>query len=83
MSEIISVRIPKELRKKMKKFSYVNWSEIVREAIKRRVKIEEKRQRKIEATRDMDKTRNRMLQTYGAIDYDSVEVIRYWRRIKR
>ena len=30
MSSVICVRVPRELREKMKKFSNVNWSELIR-----------------------------------------------------
>jgi len=80
MSGIISVRVPRELREKMRKFSYVNWSEVIREAIRIRIEIEERKQRKIRAARDMDRIRNRILQLYGTTDHDSSEVIRHWRR---
>jgi len=83
MSDIISVRVPKELREKMKKFSYINWSEVIREAIKKRIEIEEKKQRKMKAAKDMDRIRNKILRLYGITDYDSSEVIRYWRELRK
>ncbi|MCD6095957.1 MAG: VapB-type antitoxin [Thermoprotei archaeon] len=83
MSDIISVRVPKELREKMKKFSYINWSEVIREAIKKRIEIEEKKQRKMKAAEDMDRIRNKILRLYGITDYDSSEVIRYWRELRK
>jgi len=83
MGDIISIRVPKELREKMKEFSYVNWSEVVREAIRTRIEIEERKQRKIRAAKDMDRIRNRILRLYGVTDYDSSEVIRYWRELRK
>ena len=83
MGEMISVRVPRELREKMRKFSHVNWSEVVREAIRRRVEVEERRLRMLEAARDMDRIRSRILQLYGATEYDSSEVIRRWRELRR
>ena len=41
LSVKFTVRIPRELKKRMDMFSYVNWSEVVREAIERRVREEE------------------------------------------
>ena len=41
MSVKFTVRIPKELRAKMKKLSHVNWSEVVRRAIEEKVHEEE------------------------------------------
>jgi len=83
MSEMISIRVPKELREKMRKFSHVNWSEVIRKAIKTRIEIEEKKQRRVRAAKDMDRIRDRILRSYGATNYDSSEVIRYWRELRR
>jgi len=83
MSEIISVRVPRELREKMRRFSYINWSEVIREAIRRRIETEERRLQKIKAAKDMDRIRNRILRLHGATDYDSSEVIRYWRELRK
>ena len=40
MSAVISVRIPKELKESMKNIPYINWSEVVREAIEKRIREE-------------------------------------------
>jgi len=47
--DVITVRIPRELRDKMRRYD-VNWSEVVREAISRRILIEERR-KALEAVR--------------------------------
>ncbi len=39
MSEVLSIRIPKELKEKMRKYSFVNWSEEIRRFIEERVKM--------------------------------------------
>ena len=38
---MISIKVPDELKEKMKKFSHINWSEIARSAILRRIGQEE------------------------------------------
>ena len=50
------MRIPRELREKIKKRRGVNWSEVVREAIARRITIEER----LEATRRIDEAKKRV-----------------------
>ena len=40
MSEKITVRIPKELKEEMKKLKGINWSEVVREAIEKKIQQE-------------------------------------------
>jgi len=37
----ITVRIPRELKEKMDRFSHVNWSDVVRRALEERVREEE------------------------------------------
>ena len=41
--EVISFRIPKELKEKMKKFKYINWSKAIREKIEEIIEKEESR----------------------------------------
>ncbi len=41
MSAKLTVRISKELKERMDRFSYVNWSEVVRKAIEEKVREEE------------------------------------------
>jgi len=41
MSVKITVRIPRELKEKMDRFSHVNWSEVVRRALEEKVREEE------------------------------------------
>ena len=40
MSEKITVRIPKELKEEMKRLKGVNWSEVVRKAIEKKIRQE-------------------------------------------
>jgi len=54
--DVITLRIPSELKEKIQKRRGVNWSEVVREAIARRVTIEER----LEATRRIDEAKKRV-----------------------
>ncbi|GAB6101316.1 hypothetical protein JCM16138_05390 [Thermococcus atlanticus] len=42
-SAVVSIRVPPELRREMKKYD-INWSEEIREFIKKRIEEEEKKQ---------------------------------------
>ncbi|MEM2110383.1 MAG: hypothetical protein QXX08_00695 [Candidatus Bathyarchaeia archaeon] len=53
---VITLRIPEELKHKMKKRSQVNWSEFVREAIRKKIEVEER----LEAAKKMDEIKRRM-----------------------
>jgi len=41
MSVKITVRIPRELKEKMDRFSYINWSDVIRRALEEKVREEE------------------------------------------
>lgn len=80
MSELYTVRIPKEIRAKMRKYSHVNWSEVIRRAIIQKIEEEERKEDIRKAIQIMDSIRLKVLKEQGAAkDYDSSEVIRYWR----
>jgi len=53
---IITIRIPRELKEKMKKYREINWSEVVRRALEERIRIQER----IEAMRRMDEIRRKV-----------------------
>ncbi len=38
MSDVISIRIPKEFKEKMKKYSFVDWSDEIRKFLEERVR---------------------------------------------
>ena len=79
----MSVKVDKELRDKMRRFSDVNWSETIREAIRRAVAEEELKGRRVdpdevrEASRLTDSVRK------AAEGWDSTEEIRRWRDARR
>ncbi len=41
MSVKLTVRIPRKLKERMDKFSYINWSEVIRKALEEKVREEE------------------------------------------
>jgi len=41
LSVKLTIRIPRELKERMDRFSHVNWSEVIRRAIEERVREEE------------------------------------------
>jgi len=76
LSELFVVRIPRGIKEKMKKYKYINWSEVVRQAIIERLTLEETREKMIRAVTEMNSIRNELLKKYGPTDYDSTVVIR-------
>lgn len=79
---IISVRIDKELRKKMKAQEEVNWSAVLRRAIienlqnKEKINLEKRRK----ASEEIDKIRKSGVFDGGK---DSVSIIREWRNKRK
>ena len=72
----ITVRIDPEVKKRMRRYSHVNWSEVVRRAILEKLREEEKR--------DLAEALliNEELRRKAPEEWDSAEVIRAWRRRK-
>jgi len=70
----ITVRIGSEIKKRMRKYSYINWSEVVRRAILEKLGEEEKKN-VAEALLINEELRRRAPE-----GWDSTEVIRSWRR---
>lgn len=79
--EVVSVKAEAMTKKRMAKLRDVNWSQVIREAIHRRLEVEERlrarfdRRRAIAAARKMDEFRERI----GRADFDSTKEIRRWR----
>lgn len=78
---IICVRIDEETKAKMDLYKNINWSEVVRDAIRRRVEIEENLRRKefdvpraLRASENMERLRAK---TTG--EWSGVTEIRKWR----
>jgi Arc/MetJ-type ribon-helix-helix transcriptional regulator len=80
---IISVRIDEETRRKMKKLTHLNWSEVIRQAILQKIKEEESKKRTLdpkmlkEAAEITDRVRR------PSPSWSSVEEIRKWRELRK
>lgn len=85
---VVSFRIDEELKRKMKRKKYVNWSEVVRGAIEERIELEDslslqKRTKDFhaisEAVRSIEGVRNKTI--HGR--WSGAEEIRKWRDQRR
>ncbi len=74
MSSVVVVRVDPEVKKRMRKFSFVNWSEVIRRAIL--AKLEELERRSTAEALLI----NERLRRKAPKGWDSAEVIRGWRR---
>lgn len=72
----ISVRVPDELKKKMKEFSHINWSEELREVILKIITQEE--------NKNIAKAllSNEELRKDAPAKWDSTDLIRNWRDVR-
>jgi predicted transcriptional regulator len=81
---LVTVRVPEELKKQMRRLKSVNWSSVLRQAIEERVELEQRSVTKDlgrvrEGSRKADAIRNEIERKYGHVDFNSAETIRYWR----
>ncbi len=81
--EVISLKIEKKVKDRMKKLAHVNWSEVIRQAIARKITEEDEKNRTLdtalllEAASITDKIRKT---TKG---WSAVEEIRRWREARK
>jgi Arc/MetJ-type ribon-helix-helix transcriptional regulator len=70
----ITVRVPKNIRKEMKRLKHINWSEVIRQAIAEELK----KDRMKRASQKIDELRSK-----SKVKWDSAAVIREWRERRR
>jgi hypothetical protein len=81
--EVVSAKVDKRVRDKMRKLGHVNWSEVIRSALTTKIKEEEAKLRSvdkaslIEASSMTDRIRK------SSKGWDSTEEIRRWREARR
>ncbi len=79
----LTIRLPDRLKREMRRFGEVNWSEVVRNAIQTRIILESGRKRRstqmmLEAVKRQDDIA-KILTSRHSRPWRGVEVIRYWR----
>ena len=80
----MTIRLPDRLKRQMRRFRDVNWSEVMRKAIESRILLEvsrrqEDRRMMVEAARRQDEIAKIISSRYSD-PWSGVEVIRYWRK---
>lgn len=86
--EVTSAKVDKKTKAKMKRYSEVNWSEVIRQAIASKIREEELKIRRnpldkeelADAAKITDAIRSRHKEEAG---WNSVEEIRKWREARR
>src|SRR5438094_10600940 len=83
--EVVSFKVDASTKRRMARIRDINWSEGLRDAIRRRLELEERlrtpidRRRALAAARRMDEYRNEIAPS----EYDSTKEIRRWRDLRR
>ena len=82
MVEVVSARVDEETRRKMRRLRHVNWSEVVREAIQEKIRLEDRR--RVRDTADVEVAIRIMDSIRRPREgFDGVEEIRKWRDLRR
>ena len=81
--EVVSVKVDKKVREKMRRLSYINWSEAIRRSIEAIITKEELKDRQL----DLDEIAEACAATdsirKAVAGWDSTEEIRRWREARR
>ncbi len=77
--EIITSRIDKKTKEKMKKLSYINWSAVIRESITARIREEESRNHAIDRSAIAEGKAIASGIRKSSTGWNSTEEIRKWR----
>lgn len=83
--EVVSFKVDSATKRRMARIRDINWSEVLRDAIRRRLEVEERlrapidRRQALEAARRMDEFRSQI----GPSEYNSTKEIRRWRDLRR
>ena len=78
------MRVDEETKKKMERLKHVNWSNVIREAIRRRIELEEAMLRGIDRVRAMRASEDmKRLRTKTTGRWSGVEEVRRWRELRK
>ena len=77
----MSVKIPETLKKRIEKLAHINWSEVMRSAIIKRVEEEEKRIRDRDQ-KMIDQSSQKMDQLRRNAQGNTTKELRAWREIR-
>ncbi len=72
---VISVRVDRETKRKMDAYKHINWSEVIREAIREKIRSEQRNLARAVLL-------NEKLRKKAPEGWDSTRMIRFWREHK-
>lgn len=77
--ETVSAKIEKETKEKMKKLSYINWSEVIRETLRAKIEEEESKRRTLDSNLIKEGRNIAASVRKTSKGWNSTEEIRKWR----
>ena len=80
--EVVSVKVDKRIKDKMKKLSNVNWSEIIRQALAEKIRQEESKTRTVERKSLLEASTITDRMRKASKHWNSTEEIRKWRQTR-
>jgi len=82
--DVMSIRVDREIRSRMADMGDVNWSEVVRQALRERIELEEDLRRPLNRKRALRAARGLgLLRQRSKSGFDSTEEVRNWRDSRR
>jgi metal-responsive CopG/Arc/MetJ family transcriptional regulator len=81
--EVVSIKVDKRVRDKMKKLSNVNWSETIRQALAKKIQEEEAKTRTIDMASLLEASSITDRMRKASKGWSSTEEIRNWRQTRR
>jgi hypothetical protein len=81
--EVVSIKVDKNIREKMRRLSHVNWSETIRRAIECTIEEEEMKGRRIDYEEIAEACRMTDAIRRPSPGWSSTEAIRKWRDRRR
>jgi len=82
MVEVVSARVDEDTRRRMRRLKHVNWSEVVREAIKQKI-IEEESRRNVDPSEIQEALKLMDIIKSKQPGFNSTEEIRKWREQRK
>ena len=80
MAKTVSVKVDEETKSKMEHFGDVNWAEVIRVAIKRRLEVEEDMHKPIDKAKAIKASKHMLkIKSKTSGKWGGVEEIRKWR----
>jgi len=81
--EVVSVKVDKMVKDKMKKLANVNWSEIIRQALAEKIREEESKSRTVDRQSLLEASKMTDRMRRSSRRWNSTEEIRKWRQARK